>query len=160
MSDNLTRAQRTHAMRSVRNRDTKPEILVRSLLHRNGFRFRLHRKKLAGAPDIVLTRHRLIIFVNGCFWHSHRGCSRATIPTTNRVFWQKKLRDNRLRDRRNIRANRELGWRVLTVWSCQLRNSTGFEKRFLERVNQLRVGGGKPMAIRRAARMNGRGAIS
>jgi DNA mismatch endonuclease Vsr len=107
-------------MRLVRSRDTKPELTVRSLLHQLGFRFRLHRKDLPGAPDIVLPRHRKIVFVNGCFWHCHSGCRRATRPATNREWWAERLGGNVRRDQQNLRRLRRRGWKVLVVWECEL----------------------------------------
>lgn len=108
-------------MGRVGGRDTKPEISVRSAIHRMGFRFRLHRKDLPGNPDIVLPRHRKVIFVHGCFWHGHKGCTRSNRPTTNKGFWNKKLDENIARDRRVQKALRRRGWKVLVVWECQTR---------------------------------------
>ncbi|MEE8440945.1 MAG: DNA mismatch endonuclease Vsr [Spirochaetia bacterium] len=105
-------------MSQVRNRNTRPELLVRSLLHRLGFRFRLHRKDLPGTPDIVLPRYRVAIFVNGCFWHGH-SCNRGHLPKTNTKFWKHKVQANRIRDNANIQELEELGWRTITVWGCQ-----------------------------------------
>jgi DNA mismatch endonuclease (patch repair protein) len=107
-------------MSAIRGHDTTPERLVRSTLHRHGLRFRLHVRDLPGRPDIVLTRHRTIILVHGCFWHLHIGCVKSTLPATNRAWWVAKLRRNRARDRRNIRDLRAAGWRVIVVWECEL----------------------------------------
>mgnify|MGYP002347397661 CR=1 FL=1 len=106
-------------MAQVKDRDTKPELLVRSLVHRLGFRFRLHRADLPGKPDLALPRHRKVIFVHGCFWHGHRGCRRSARPTSNKPFWDKKLADNSRRDRRNLLALRQAGWTPFVVWECQ-----------------------------------------
>ncbi len=122
MTDHLSRDERSRNMSRVKGRDTKPERLVRSVLHRMGFRFSLHRKDLPGRPDIVLTRHRKLVFVHGCFWHRHARCSRATIPSTNIDFWQKKLSGNTDRDVSVRRRLRVMGWKVLVVWQCQTRN--------------------------------------
>lgn len=108
-------------MSRVRGRDTKPEMLVRSCVHRMGFRFRVHRRDLPGNPDIVLPRHRKVIFVHGCFWHGHRGCPRSKRPTTNEEFWGKKLDGNIRRDRRFGRELRHMGWKMLVVWQCETR---------------------------------------
>jgi DNA mismatch endonuclease (patch repair protein) len=113
-------------MSRVRTRDTAPEMLVRSILHRLGYRFRLHDRRLPGSPDIVLPRFQTVIFVHGCFWHSHR-CRRGKTPTTNVRFWSKKLRRNKQRD---VRVRRELthkGWRVIVIWQCELRNTRKLE---------------------------------
>lgn len=109
-------------MSRVRNRDTAPEVAVRSIVHRLGYRFRTHRSDLPGNPDIVLTRHRTVIFVHGCFWHGHRGCKRGARPTSNTGFWNAKLDTNIKRDRRNQRKLKHMGWKVLVVWQCQLRD--------------------------------------
>ena len=105
-------------MSQVKNRNTRPELLVRSLLHRLGYRFRLHRKDLPGTPDIVLPCYRIAIFVNGCFWHGH-SCNRGHLPKTNTEFWKHKVQANRIRDKANIQELEELGWKTITVWSCQ-----------------------------------------
>jgi DNA mismatch endonuclease, patch repair protein len=107
-------------MRNIAQRDTKAERLLRSALHRLGFRFTLHDAKLAGTPDIVLPRWRTAVFVHGCFWHRHAGCKRTTTPATNVAFWEQKFRANVARDDRNERALRAQGWLVLTVWECEV----------------------------------------
>jgi DNA mismatch endonuclease (patch repair protein) len=105
-------------MARIRGRDTKPELLVRSLLHRAGLRYSLGRKDLPGRPDIVLPKYRAVVFVHGCFWHRHRGCKDATLPGTRPAFWQAKFQENVTRDRRNRKALEKLGWRVQVVWEC------------------------------------------
>jgi DNA mismatch endonuclease (patch repair protein) len=110
-------------MSGIRGRDTAPERIVRSLLHRAGFRFRLHRRDLPGRPDIVMRRHRTVVFVHGCFWHAHSGCPLAKEPATNAEFWRAKLRANRERDRRAVERLLELGWRVAVIWECAVRGS-------------------------------------
>ncbi|OYW24679.1 MAG: very short patch repair endonuclease [Planctomycetales bacterium 12-60-4] len=115
--------QRSRTMAAVRSRDTGPEILVRSLLFRLGYRFRLHRADLPGSPDIVLPKYKAAIFVHGCFWHGH-DCQRGSrVPKSNRQYWLAKIDRNRTRDRRNIRKLRRLGWKVLIVWECSLNSS-------------------------------------
>ena len=109
-------------MAAVRGKDTTPERVVRSLLHRLGVRFRLHRKDLPGRPDIVLPGRRLAIFVHGCFWHRHAGCRRTTSPASNREYWQAKFRANRARDRRHEKTLTDLGWRVVVLWECETRD--------------------------------------
>ena len=118
-------------MSRIKGKDTGPEKIVRSLLHRMGYRFRLHGKTLPGRPDIVLSRHRAVVFVHGCFWHRHRGCKDATMPKTRRAWWRAKLEGNAARDRRNQAALRRTGWRVLTVWECQTGKQQALTQRLL-----------------------------
>ncbi|WP_267895698.1 very short patch repair endonuclease [Rhodanobacter thiooxydans] len=122
-------------MLAVRRRDTAPELRVRSTLHAMGFRFRLHSKDLPSTPDIVLPRHRKIILVHGCFWHGHDMCKRATRPVNNADTWAAKIEGNRRRDQENLDALRSLGWGVLIVWECEVRDIILLERRlrnFLE----------------------------
>ena len=121
MVDRLTPEQRSWNMSRIRSKNTKPELIVRSLLHRMGFRFRLNRKDLPGRPDIVLPKYKTVIFVHGCFWHRHKGCKVATTPSTRREFWEKKFKDNVARDERNQRDLRQLGWHVYVLWECQVK---------------------------------------
>jgi DNA mismatch endonuclease (patch repair protein) len=120
--DNVAPAVRSRIMSSVGRRDTRPEVLVRQLLHSLGYRFRLHRRDLPGTPDVVLPRHQLAVFVHGCFWHRHAGCRRTTTPADNRDYWLAKFGRNVARDRRNRADLRRAGWRVLVVWECEVRN--------------------------------------
>jgi len=122
MADVFPKEKRSWIMSRVRSRDTAPEMVVRSCIHRMGFRFRLHRRDLPGNPDIVLPRHGKVIFVHGCFWHGHQGCSRSTRPTTNTSFWDEKLEANIERDKRSQRELRREGWKSLIVWECETRN--------------------------------------
>jgi DNA mismatch endonuclease (patch repair protein) len=108
-------------MAAVRGRDTRPERQVRSLVHRMGFRFRLHVRDLPGRPDIVFPRFHKVVFVHGCFWHRHPSCVRATTPQTNRDFWNAKFARNVERDANNVRSLASQGWKSLTVWECELR---------------------------------------
>ena len=117
--DRISRERRSWNMSRIRGRDTKPEVTVRSVLHRLGFRFRLHRKDLPGRPDIVLARHRNVILVHGCFWHRHSRCRFAYNPKSNTTFWKQKFAANVLRDKRDRRRLRGLAWRVIVVWECQ-----------------------------------------
>jgi len=121
--DHLSEERRSWNMSRVRSKDTKPEILVRQALHKQGYRFRLHISNLPGKPDIVLPKWKTVIFVNGCFWHRHKGCQRSTTPTSNRKFWTDKFDRNVKRDRKNKRALKRLGWKVLVVWECEADNS-------------------------------------
>lgn len=116
--DNKSKADRSANMRAVRSIDTKPEIAVRRLLFAEGFRFRLHVNTLPGKPDIVLPKWKTVVFVNGCFWHVHQGCPRASRPNSNTGFWDAKLARNQARDREEHEALISAGWRVLVVWEC------------------------------------------
>ena len=116
-------------MTSIRGKNTKPEILVRKGLHARGFRFRLHNKKLPGSPDIVLPKYGVAIMVNGCFWHGHKGCRYATKPKTNIEFWETKIARNRHRDEVTTAHLEALGWTVITIWECELRNSSQLDNR-------------------------------
>lgn len=118
-----------HRMQAVRRYDTAPEMQVRRLLHAMGYRFRLHRKDLPGSPDIVLPRHRKIVLVHGCFWHGHEQCKRAKRPTKNIETWRVKIEANRIRDAKNVVALRELGWDVLIVWECEVRDQARLASR-------------------------------
>jgi DNA mismatch endonuclease (patch repair protein) len=120
MADVFDRKTRSRVMSTIRGKHTAPELIVRRYLHAQGLRFRLHAKSLPGRPDIVLARFRTVVFVHGCFWHMHEGCRYAVMPNSNRVFWRRKLTGNRERDLRNFRSLRQAGWRVLTVWECDL----------------------------------------
>lgn len=110
-------------MRAVRQSNTKPELMLRKRLYALGFRYRLHRRDLPGTPDLVLPRHRAVIFVHGCFWHRHPDCSRATTPKSNYDFWMKKFRRNMERDEAVRLELESIGWKVLVVWECQLANA-------------------------------------
>jgi len=121
MTDVFSKKKRSWIMGRVKGRDTKPEILVRSIVHRMGYRFRIHCKDLPGNPDIVLPRHRKVIFVHGCFWHGHKGCPRSERPSTNKKFWNTKLDRNVERDKRLRRTLRRMGWKIFVVWECETR---------------------------------------
>lgn len=120
MTDVVDAATRSRMMSGIRSHDTMPEKHIRSLLHRAGFRFRLHRKDLPGKPDIVLPKYGAVIFVHGCFWHRHR-CALFKWPRSNQDFWQKKINANAKRDEGNIAALAKIGWRVLIIWECALK---------------------------------------
>lgn len=108
-------------MSRIRGRNTGPERSLRSLLHKEGFRFRLHDRSLPGTPDIVLRKHRTVIMVHGCYWHRHPGCRNATTPSTRTDFWTEKFEGTIARDKQNVAALTGLGWRVLVVWECDLK---------------------------------------
>lgn len=118
--DSLSKERRSWNMGRIRGKDTKPEKVVRSMLHRMGYRFRLHRRDLPGKPDIVLPKYRTVVFVHGCFWHRHKGCKYAYEPKTRKRFWQQKFDENVARDRAARRALCRLGWTSIVVWECEL----------------------------------------
>ena len=122
--DNLSPQDRSWCMSQIRSRGMKPEMAVRSMVHRLGYRFRLHRRDLPGKPDLTLPRHKAVIFVNGCFWHWHPDpqCPIAGLPKSNLEYWQPKLTRTRTRDAEHTAKLKAAGWRVLVVWECQLRN--------------------------------------
>lgn len=122
MADVHTPAQRSYNMSRIRGSDTKPEKLLRSLLHRQGFRFRKNVASLPGKPDIVLPKHKAVVLVHGCYWHRHPGCRFATTPASNASFWTKKFAGTVERDRKAEDALREQGWRVFTIWECDLKS--------------------------------------
>lgn len=123
MVDVVDGATRSRMMAGIRGKNTKPELIVRRYLHACGYRFRLHRRDLPGRPDLVLPKYKLAIFVHGCFWHRHEGCSYATFPKTRRLFWEEKLSGNVRRDQGQLASLNAMGWRVITVWECGLKHS-------------------------------------
>lgn len=120
MADRISPTHRSWNMSRIRGKDTKPEMMLRSLMHREGFRFRLHDKNLPGKPDLVLPKHKTAIFVNGCYWHRHEGCPKATTPKTNAEIWEKKFKETITRDARKAAELTQRGWRVITIWECDL----------------------------------------
>lgn len=130
-------ARRSRMMSGIRGRDTKPEMVVRRFLHAHGYRYRLHRKDLPGKPDIVLSRLRVCIFVNGCFWHHHSGCRFAVLPKSRPEFWEAKLLANAVRDQQIVKSLNEKGWRTLVVWECELRRSEAVLEKLLKRLREL-----------------------
>lgn len=135
--DTLTPAQRSERMSRIRAKDTKPEMVVRRLVHSMGYRYRLHRRELPGRPDLVFPGRRKVILVNGCFWHQHPdpNCRLSRLPKSRLDFWVPKLEGNRQRDERNLSALREAGWHPLVIWECQARDAQGLRDRlrdFLE----------------------------
>jgi len=119
--DTLSKDKRSWNMSRIKGKDTKPELIVRSILHQLGYRFRLHRKDLPGRPDIVLKKYRAVIFVHGCFWHRHEGCRFAYEPKSRQEFWRKKFRENIARDKEKRIELEKLGWKVHVIWECETR---------------------------------------
>lgn len=134
MVDSVTPTLRSEIMSRVRSRDTKPEMIVRRMLHKAGYRYRLHVAELPGRPDLVFVGRKKVIFVHGCFWHMHEACPRSRIPKSRVEFWTTKLYANRKRDERNLAELRSLGWDVLVIWECQLPSSELLEsiRKFLD----------------------------
>lgn len=124
-------------MSKIRGKQTKPEILVRKFLYSKGFRYRINVPWLLGKPDIVLAKYRCVIFVNGCFWHGHSKCKYATLPKTNTDFWKDKIEKNAERDRNNYKLLQDMGWNVIVVWQCELRNENLRKKRLEALINQI-----------------------
>lgn len=129
--DTVSPAVRSALMSRIRSKNTKPELVVRSLLHRLGYRFRIHRKDLAGNPDIVLPKHRKIVLVHGCFWHGHT-CRLASKPKTNVEYWAEKIFKNKSRDERNLETLSAQGWAVLVLWECEVRAMDGLVERIVD----------------------------
>lgn len=139
--DTLTRKQRSERMSLVRSRDTKPEMLVRRIVHKDGYRYRLHVSVLPGKPDLVFRKLRKVIFVHGCFWHRHARCALARLPKSRLAFWIPKLTANRERDRKVLRELRRDHWEVLTIWECETTDVAAVERKirnFLGRSNDQR----------------------
>lgn len=128
MADVMTPKQRSRCMAAVKGKDTKPEMIVRKYLFSRGLRFRIQVRKLPGTPDIVLPKYNTVIFVNGCFWHGHEGCKYFRLPKSNVEFWTEKIERNIERDRESMRALLDLGWKVIRVWECELRNKANREE--------------------------------
>jgi DNA mismatch endonuclease, patch repair protein len=125
---------RSYNMSCIRGKDTKPEMIVRKLLFKNGFRYRFHVKTLPGKPDIVLPKYKTVIFVHGCFWHGHAGCRKYVIPKTRTEFWINKININIINDKKNKAALEKDDWRVITVWECELKNEEILQK-LLKNIN-------------------------
>lgn len=134
--DTLSKEHRSWNMSRIRSKHTKPELFVRSTLHSMGYRFRLHPGNIFGSPDIVLPRHKLVIFVHGCFWHRHKGCRFAYNPKSRIQFWQTKFRNNVERDKKVRRALKREGWKVLIVWECKVHRGS-FSARLRNDISRL-----------------------
>lgn len=133
MTDIHSQAIRSRNMAAVKSKNTKPEMLIRQELHKRGFRYSLHNKKIPGTPDIFLRKYNAAIFVNGCFWHGH-DCSRGKLPETNKEFWQKKIEYNKYRDQKNMRLLADRGINVLTVWQCEIKK--GDMNKIIEKIEK------------------------
>jgi DNA mismatch endonuclease (patch repair protein) len=123
MADVHTKAQRSYNMSRIRSTNTKPEMLVRKFLHAQGFRYRLHDKKLPGKPDIVLPKYKTVIFVHGCFWHGHEGCKYYVVPKTKTEWWLNKINTNKTNDSKAVKALKKDGWKLVEIWECGLKSA-------------------------------------
>ena len=132
MTDIVDSKRRSELMANIRGRDTIPELAVRRIAHRMGLRFRLHRNDLPGRPDLVFPKHRLAVFVHGCFWHRHDSCRHASTPKSRIAFWTEKFAANVERDARQEAALRKLGWWVLVIWQCETRDEAAVERKLAE----------------------------
>ena len=138
MTDTLTSEYRSLIMSRIKSTNTKPEIIVRKILHRKGLRFRLNQRNLPGTPDIVLAKYKTVIFINGCFWHGHDYCRKARLPKSNVEFWQKKISKTKARD---VKAKNELeahGWQVYTIWECEVASTKTIERRICNLADQIK----------------------
>lgn len=134
MTDHLTPAKRSWNMSRIGSKNTKPELIVRKMLHNSGIRYRLHAKDLPGKPDLSNKRKKFAIFVNGCFWHQHQGCKRANIPKSNTDYWIPKLNKNVTRFKDNLDKLNNMGFRIAVIWECEI-NDLNNNKRFIEIIN-------------------------
>lgn len=141
MTDVLTPEQRHRNMSHIHGKDTKPEMLVRKFLFSHGFRYRLHVKTLPGKPDIVLKKYHTAVFINGCFWHGHKGCKYFVIPKTRIEWWKTKIQKNQERDKRELNVLKELGWHTIVIWECQLKPTCRIEtlKRLVFTLNEIHI---------------------
>ncbi len=142
MADTISQQRRSELMSRIRSKNSKVELLVRSLVHRMGYRFRLHRKDLPGKPDLVFAGRGKVVFVHGCFWHWHPdpNCKQARMPKSRQEFWRPKLEGNRRRDRENRQKLIELGWEVLEIWECEARNPEKIQSRIRAFLGPPRAG--------------------
>jgi DNA mismatch endonuclease (patch repair protein) len=130
--DRLSKTQRSENMRRIRSRDTHPEMVVRRAAHRLGYRFRLHVKNLPGKPDLTFASKKRVIFVHGCFWHQHSKCREGRLPDSRLEYWVPKLARNVARDKEHVASLRRLGWKVLTLWECQVTNGDSLERMLMK----------------------------
>ena len=130
MADVHDKETRSYNMSRIKGKDTKPEMLVRKFLHRQGFRYRLHAKNLPGKPDIVLPKYKTVIFVHGCFWHGHEDCKYYVVPKTRTEWWLNKINGNVQNDKKAFEALKELGWKIIEIWECELK-PTAIETTFI-----------------------------
>jgi len=138
--DIISKERRSWNMSRIKGKDTRPEIAVRSLIHKMGYRFRLHRKDLPGKPDIVLPKYNTVIFVHGCFWHRHKGCKYAYTPKSRVKFWKDKFAETVNRDKQHLKQLKENGWEVFIVWECETKDMDKLKKilnKMLQKINDV-----------------------
>lgn len=122
MVDKFSKHKRSEIMSHIKSKNTKPEITVRKIIYSLGYRYRLHRKDLPGKPDLAFIKKKKVIFINGCFWHGHSGCKKSALPDTNYEFWNKKIKNNVNRDTLNYKRLKDMGWKYLVIWQCEIKN--------------------------------------
>lgn len=132
--DTLTKAQRSHCMSRIRSKNTAPELAVRRALTQLGLRYRLHVRELPGTPDIVISKKKLTIFINGCFWHQHKGCRRKSIPKSNTVYWHRKLERNIINQKSQITALKKADWKTAVIWECRTKDEGRLIKELKKRI--------------------------
>ena len=137
MVDKFSKEKRSSIMSRISGKETKPEVLLRKLLFAKGLRYRKNVKLLRGKPDVVLTKYRTVVFINGCFWHGHEDCAKAKLPDTRREFWEKKITENINRDKVDIEVLEKENWNVITVWQCEINNNAKRQKRVEVLVNEI-----------------------
>lgn len=147
MSDVMTPEQRSRCMAAIKGKDTKPEILVRKFLFSKGLRYRLNNRKLPGSPDIVLKKYKTVIFVDGCFWHGHEGCKYFRLPKSNTPFWKAKITRNIERDKETTQALAALGWKIVRIWECELRNNSSREAALQKLFNDIKCSAVKRYSV-------------
>lgn len=139
MADVHSKETRSYNMSRIKNKDTKPEVLIRSFLHKKGFRYRLHVKNMPGKPDIVLPKYKIVIFINGCFWHGHNGCKYFKVPKTRTEWWLNKINTNINNDIKAIQSLRDLGWKIITIWECETKLKGNFVLRSNELLKEITI---------------------
>ncbi len=137
MADIFSKAKRSEIMSRISGKETKPEILVRKFLFAQGFRYRKNDKRLPGKPDIVLPKYKTLIFVHGCFWHGHRNCKKSALPQINHEFWKDKIQKNIERDKSKQKELKKLGWKIITIWQCQIKSRESVEKTLKQTVKKI-----------------------
>ena len=135
----INKSKRSYNMSKIKGKDTRPELIVRKILYKKGYRYRLHGTKVIGKPDIIFEKRKKIIFVHGCFWHRHENCKYSTFPKTNRAFWNKKFDDNIKRDDTVKKQLLEMGYNVMIIWECQTKDVSSLEAKMLEFIGPLKL---------------------
>jgi DNA mismatch endonuclease (patch repair protein) len=130
--------RRSYNMSRIKSKNTKPELLIRKVLHANGFRFRLHDQRLPGTPDIVLKKYMTLVFINGCFWHGHTNCKYYIIPKTRKDWWVNKINTTALNDKKNLTLLHEAGWKIITIWECELKRDK-IQKTLIKLFTQIKM---------------------